>query len=85
MAVESRDLSQADKSIMKMFFFSMLQNFNFWILKYTVEIGLSQPIGVIFVKDSENLSLVKTIFVNMIRLYHLKQLAYKSFFIGKVC
>ena len=33
LAVESRDLSQADKSIIRVSSFSILQTFNFWIIK----------------------------------------------------
>ena len=36
LAVESRDLSQADKRIIRVSSFSILQNFNFWMIKYTV-------------------------------------------------
>ena len=36
LAVESRDLSQADKSIIRVSSFSILQNFNFWMIKFTV-------------------------------------------------
>ena len=36
LAVESRDLSQADKSIITVSSFSNLQNFNFWMIKFTV-------------------------------------------------
>ena len=36
LAVESRDLSQADKSIIRVPSFSMLQNFNFRMIKFTV-------------------------------------------------
>ena len=35
LAVESRYLSQADKSIIRVSSFSILQNFNFWIIKLT--------------------------------------------------
>ena len=31
LAVESRDLSQADKSVLRVSSFSILQNFNYWI------------------------------------------------------
>ena len=36
LAVESRDLSQADKSVIRVSSFSILQNFNFWTIKLTV-------------------------------------------------
>ena len=36
LAVESRDLSQADKSIIRVSSFPILQNFNFWMIKFTV-------------------------------------------------
>ena len=36
LAVESRNLSQADKSIISVSNFSILQNFNFWMTKFTV-------------------------------------------------
>ena len=36
LAVESCDLSQADKSIIRISSFSILQNFNFWMTKFTV-------------------------------------------------
>ena len=36
LAVESRDLSQADKRIIRVSSFSILQNFNFWMIKFTV-------------------------------------------------
>ena len=36
LAVESCDLSQADKSIIRVSSFSILQNFNFWMIKFTV-------------------------------------------------
>ena len=36
LAVESDDLSQADKSIIRMSSFSILQNFNFLMMKFTV-------------------------------------------------
>jgi hypothetical protein len=35
LAVESRDLSQADESIIRVSSFSILQNFNFWMIKFT--------------------------------------------------
>ena len=35
LAVESRDLSQVDKSIIRVSTFSILQNFNFWMIKLT--------------------------------------------------
>ena len=36
LAVESRDLSQADKSVIRVSSFSVLQNFNFWTIKFIV-------------------------------------------------
>ena len=36
LAVESLNLSQADKSIVRVPSFSILQNFNFWMIKFTV-------------------------------------------------
>ena len=36
LAVESRNLSQADKNIIRVSSFSILQNFNFWMIKFTV-------------------------------------------------
>ena len=36
LAVESRDLSQADKNIIRVSSFSILQNFDFWMIKFTV-------------------------------------------------
>ena len=36
LAVESHDLSQADKSITRVSSFSILQNLNFWMIKFTV-------------------------------------------------
>ena len=36
LAVESRDLSQADKSVTRVSSFSILQNFNVWMIKFTV-------------------------------------------------
>jgi hypothetical protein len=36
LAVESRDLSQADKKIIRVSSFSILQTFNFWMIKFTV-------------------------------------------------
>ena len=36
LAVESRDLSQADKSIIIVSSYSILQNFNFWMIEFTV-------------------------------------------------
>ena len=36
LAVETRDLSQADKSNIRVSSFSIFQNFNFWMIKFTV-------------------------------------------------
>ena len=36
LAVDSRDLSQADKSFIRVSSFLILQNFNFWMTKFTV-------------------------------------------------
>ena len=36
LAVDSRDLFQADKKNIRVFSFSILQNFNFWMIKFTV-------------------------------------------------
>ena len=36
LAVESRDLSQGDKSIIRVSSFSILQNLNFWMIKFIV-------------------------------------------------
>ena len=36
LAVVSRDLSQADKSIIRVSSFSIWKNFNFWMIKFTI-------------------------------------------------
>ena len=36
LAVESRDLTQADKSVIRVSSFSILQNFNFWTIRFIV-------------------------------------------------